>query len=106
MTETANAIGAIALVLYLLTGPVLMRVYVLRRHGSPMGWGWDAVEPGFLEALALAVVWPVAIFFSTVRNPDVCRHDVHVLTRHEMRCQLAESRAALRNARAAERDLR
>jgi hypothetical protein len=77
------AVAAVVLV-YLVALRYTARRYFARRHGVSLEKG----ESGVLSASMVGAAWPVTIFLSSVREPELCAHHRHVLTRNSLRQEI------------------
>lgn len=68
---------------WLVGGGVNARYYYRRRHGVLITPG----AQGKTAATALSMVWPVALFTRSYRNPELCTHPGHVMRRAANRQQ-------------------
>lgn len=79
------------------------RFYSPRRCGvrRRLGWGWKAStsESGWFGALCVSIAWPIAIFMSSVKNPELCAHRDHVLARQQALQEDERYEGALRQGR-------
>lgn len=90
--------AVLAVVLYMVIGTSLGRLYYRRRHGVRLGTGWGAFDSGSLRVFALTFVWPIAVFVPTLRDPELCLHQHHVLERARARRSHEAHHEALRSA--------
>lgn len=99
-----DAVAWIFLILiYLMIGQfVANRFYFPRRHGvrGRLGRGWRAsTDSGWIGAMCVSFIWPVAFFLPSVRNPQLCTHPHHVHARQQQRREAESYREALRQER-------
>lgn len=78
----------ILFLVYVAIGYFIARRYFARRHGVPWGVktdsGWiSPIDSGWIEAMCVALTWPVASFQPTVESPQLCTHQHHVLARKQ-----------------------
>jgi hypothetical protein len=67
-------------VLYIVVAAVTARRYFRLRHGLSIQRGGT----GKNEALAIGLIWPIALFLEGVRHPTLCDHHYHVLERDRL----------------------
>ena len=71
-------------VAYLVVAVVITKRYFLRRHSVIITQG----DRGAAAAMFVGLAWPLTIWSSSVRNPELCQHRHHVQQRSEILRQL------------------
>lgn len=90
----------VGLVVYIGIGNFIGNRYYGRRHGVRGRLGWyrrlSDLDAGVMGAVAVSVTWPISMFLSWVRDPEMCTHQHHVLAREEARHRWERTEESLR----------
>lgn len=99
--ELSIFIGGV--VAYICIGNFIANHYFARRHGVRGRLGWYRsvfdFDAGTMGAVAVSATWPISMFLSWVRDPDLCTHQHHVLARQEAQHRWERTEEALRRER-------
>lgn len=87
-----------AVLAYVGIGNLIANRYFRRRHGvrGKLGRGLASFDAGWVESLLVSLTWPVSVFSASVRDPELCTHQHHVLARDGDRRRAQEAQDALR----------
>jgi hypothetical protein len=96
--ESAGIVLIFAFLAYVGAGNFFANRYFGRRHGvrGRLGRGWASFDAGWPGAVCVSMTWPVSIFLDSVRDPELCAHQHHVLARDEARRRSERAEETLR----------
>jgi hypothetical protein len=97
-----EAIFVITLIVsYLIGVRVTARRYYLRRHGVPI----ESSTIGRGVAGYVGIIWPAALFFEPLKNPQLCMHFSHVEQRQALRAEIERHNQLLEHERRERQEL-